>query len=152
MVPSFSWGKAVLRSYSALVIYFQKCSGQLGTQSDLHGNTWELHYHQQFVSWLLNSTAARWKTGNEDGAGPIVQDTKKLLDRNHPKPYPAAMKAPRMMVRTLTMMSEENCFLSWTHGQTEAQTGREGKEEEREIGIIFKQTETDAANSFIAEV
>lgn len=64
-----------------------------------------------FVSWLLNSTAARWKTKTEDGAGPVVKDTKKLLSRNSPKSYPAAMKAPRMMAKTLTMMFTEYCFL-----------------------------------------
>lgn len=65
----------------------------------------------RFVSWLLISTAARWKMKNEYGAGPIIKDTKKLLSRNCPKSYPAAMKAPRMMAKTLTMMFKEYCFL-----------------------------------------
>lgn len=61
----------------------------------------------RLVSWLLNSTAARWKMENEGGVGPIVKGTKKLLNRNCPESYPAAMKAPSMMVKTLTMMFKE---------------------------------------------
>lgn len=48
---------------------------------------------------------------NEDRARPVVKDTKELLSRNSPKSYPAAMKAPRMMAKTLIMMFKEYCFL-----------------------------------------
>lgn len=65
----------------------------------------------RFVSRLLDSTVARWKMKNKDGAEPIVKDTKKLLSTNCPKSYPAARKAPRMMAMTLAMMFKEYCFL-----------------------------------------
>lgn len=78
------------------------------TFTGTHGDPTNIN---RFVSWLLISTAARWKMKNEYGAGSIIKDTKKLLSRNCPKSYPAAMKAPRMMAKTLTMMFKEYCFL-----------------------------------------
>lgn len=78
------------------------------TFTGTHGEPTDIN---RLVSWLLNSTAARWRMENEGGARPIVKGTKKLLSRNSLKSYPAAMKAPSTMVKTLTMMLKEYCFL-----------------------------------------